>query len=343
MIEMSGNGLHPRSEVDALERLMDILGDPKRIDVARGIGDDCAVLSFPGEFDLLLTVDTVISGIHFSTQWQSPYGIGWRALAASVSDVAAMGGEPLAGLVALGIPGGWDEELVGIYQGLHDLSARLHVDIVGGDISALPSGLSISITVLGRVMRGKCVFRNGARIGDDIWVTGALGGGEAVRQMAQRGIKGPEWDRGLMEYERILPRIEEARFLAQELPLSSMIDISDGLSTDLFHICRMSRVGAALDETRIPVHGSALFVATQTGLNPLELALNGGEDFELCFTASGGSGIRVAEEFAERFGLQMTKIGRISGSDLILRDRNGHSRPLNPGGYDHLKAKERGR
>jgi len=155
---MNGNSRdidRPENELSAIERLEDILGGTVREDVVRGIGDDCAVVSFSEEFDLLLTVDSVNRDIHFNLDWQSPYGVGWRALASSVSDIAAMGGEPMAAVIAVSAEGGWDESLPGIYEGMRDLAGRFGVDIVGGDVTRTASGLSLSLTILGRVKKGR--------------------------------------------------------------------------------------------------------------------------------------------------------------------------------------------
>jgi thiamine-monophosphate kinase len=340
-MDLEKENILPGSETAAIDLLQKILGKSGRREIKRDIGDDCAVISISSGHDILLTVDTVVRDVHFCVEWQSGYGIGWRALASSVSDIAAMSGEPMAGVIAIGADDGWDDQLKEVYRGISDLSSKLEMDIVGGDITALPGRFSISITVLGKVEKGKALFRDGACQDDDIWVTGTLGGGRAVRLMADLGIRDRFWRRSLAEYEGILPRIDEARFLSEKLPPSSLIDISDGLSTDLSHICRMSGTGAIIEEDRIPVDEKVLYVSSGTGLDPVELALNGGEDFELCFTVAHGEGDRIADDFTEKFKLAVTKIGRIKGSELFIQGRDGNKRLLKPSGFDHLKIKER--
>jgi thiamine-monophosphate kinase len=329
----------PRDEVEALDILAGIVGEAGRSEVVKSIGDDCAVISL-GDCDVLLTVDAAVSGVHFNLRWQSAYSVGWRALAAAASDIAAMAGEPVVGLVSLGLERGWDERVGDIYRGMRDLGERLRMDIVGGDIIRIPKGLSISVTVVGKVEKGRAVFRGGSRQGDEIWVTGRLGLGGALRLMERDGIRDRRWDSLLDSYGKITPRVEEARFLAGNLALSGMIDISDGLSTDLAHLCRSSGVGAVVEAERVPVDESAQGVADCLGMDPFDIAVNGGEDFELCFTVPAGEGDSVTGSFLERFGLPMTRIGSITGSGLLVRDGGGAERDLVIGGFDHLKTGE---
>jgi thiamine-monophosphate kinase len=337
----AGEDIRPKDEVAALDLLREIVGESRHVHIIKGIGDDCAVLSFSDDFDVLLTVDTVARDVHFSMDWQTSQGIGWRALAASVSDIAAMGGEPIAGVIAVAIEGGWDESLRQIYRGITDLSTKLRMDIVGGDISELPAGFSISLTIFGRVKKGRAIFRDGARPGDDIWVTGTLGGGEAVRVMAGQIGHTQPMEKAIDDYEKIVPRVKEAQFLTDTFYPTSMIDISDGLSTDISHICRSSGVGAVIEESLVPVDDKAIHVHEKYGIDPVELALNGGEDFELCFTSPGGVGEEFAGQFRDRFQLQITKIGQITTSDRVIRDKNGKTRELKAGGFDHLRSRER--
>lgn len=330
----------PDSEVCAIDLLSGILGGVVRDDVIRGIGDDCAVLSFSDEFDILMTIDSVARDVHFDLDWQSPHGVGWRALASSVSDIAAMGGEPIAAVVAIVAEGGWDRSLPGIYGGMKDLAGRLGVDIVGGDVTRTASGLSLSLTVLGRVEVGRAIYRDGARFEDEIWVTGTLGGGEAVRRMAKAGTRGQMWENAFEAYERIVPRIEEARFLVDRVSPTSMIDISDGLSTDLHHICRMSGVGAEVELDSLPVDDTAKSVCIESGKDPVPLALHGGEEFEICFTSRRGRVEGIADEFSKRFDISLSRIGSIVRSGMMVLDREGNRSELVPGGYDHLKGEE---
>lgn len=330
----------PDSEISALDLLSDILGGVVREDVIRGIGDDCAVISFSDEFDILVTVDSVNRDVHFCLDWQSPYGIGWRALTSSVSDIAAMGGEPMVAVVAIAVKGGWDKSLPGIYEGMRDLAAQLGIDIVGGDVTRMKSGLSLSLTVLGRVDVGRAVYRDGARFEDDIWVTGKLGRGETVRRMAKEGIRHRSWEDALAAYDKIVPRVAEARYLVERVSPTSMIDISDGLSTDMHHICRMSRVGAEIDLDTLPLDDLAKSLCLETGEDPALIALHGGEEFELCFTARRGRVEEITEEFSKRFDIDLSKIGAIVPSGMTVRDREGNRSELIPGGYDHLRHEE---
>ncbi|MCM8766062.1 MAG: thiamine-phosphate kinase, partial [Candidatus Omnitrophica bacterium] len=219
--------------------------------VIRGIGDDTAVVKYSKDRLLLLTTDMLIEDVHFKIREATPYEIGWKALGCSLSDIASMGGIPRWALISLGIPENFSFGFIkGVYRGINKLAHIFKVNIVGGDTNRSDK-LIIDVSLLGWVERKKIVYRNGAKLGDLIAVTGSLGNSYKLKK-----------------HLNFIPRIKEARFLVNNFKINSMIDISDGLSSDLFHILRESKKGAIIFEERIPLAKKAT----------LEEALNGGED-----------------------------------------------------------------
>lgn len=286
-------------ETGILERLRKIFPRPRGAVV--GIGDDAAVLPYDATRYLLLTVDTLVEGTDFRWAGSRPQAVGWKTLCISLSDIAAMGGNPLAAVISLGFPRGTSYARVAeFHRGIKKAAKRWKVAIVGGDLSRSPVFFATA-TVLGWVEKKRLVLRNGAARGDSIFVTGSLGGSILGKHLAFQ------------------PRIREARFLVERYKINAMIDISDGLIKDLGCLLRESGKGAQIYLNRIPVSQAARQWSRRTKKDPLESALAGGEDFELLFTVSP----RVAKTvMALRHGLAGTRVTRIgqvtSGTRLIF-------------------------
>jgi thiamine-monophosphate kinase len=306
-----------------------------------GIGDDCAVLRPAAGVDLLLTTDTQEEGVHFRRDWATPEEIGWRCLAVNVSDIAAMAGRPLGAVVALSLPATLEVAfLEALYDGMQAVAVRYDCPIIGGNISQRTDTLAVTITVLGEVPGGKSVYRSGAQVGDDIWVTGELGGAKAGLEVLRRPavVTGLPSTAVLARYRRPCPRLYEAQYLRQHTQLHSLLDISDGLSSDLRHICEASGVGARLAAARIPIGAETRRVATALGVEPLTFALHGGEDFELCLSAPPGRLDSIQAVFVQRFGCLLTRIGTVqAGNEVVLDLANGTAVPLPARGYDHFR------
>ena len=307
----------------------------------KAIGDDCAILRPREGVDLVWTVDAAIEGVHFDRRWFTPFQIGWKSMAGNLSDIAAMGGVPVAALVSLACPAALTvAEFDELYDGLSEVADRFELPIVGGNLASSPGGLSVHITVVGEVERARAVLRSGAQPGDEIWVTGHLGQSHAGLQLAKRPEigGGPGREELLKRHRQPAPRVREAQFLVQNVAVHSMIDLSDGLSSDLAHLCEESGVGAEIFADRIPLCAGTREVAGQLDQDPLDFALNGGEDFELCFTAPEGAMTEVADSFRSRFGLCLTTIGAITDADgACLTSPDGARVQLAPGGYDHFQ------
>ena len=224
----------------------------KRPGVVAGIGDDCAVIRLPAGHEALVTTDFSLEGVHFRREWHAAEVVGHRCLARGLSDIAAMGGEPVAAFLSLALPGDLPQKWVdGFVRGLLRLARRYKVTLAGGDTAQSPAGVLADILVLGSAPKGKAIRRSGARPGDRIYVTGELGGAVAALELLRSGkrVRGADCPRHFWPD----PRIAVGRFLREKGLASAMIDISDGLSTDLAHICEESRVGAEIRADAIPL------------------------------------------------------------------------------------------
>jgi len=292
------------------------------------------VLRLPPGRESLVTTDFSLEGIHFRRDWHPPESVGHRCLARGLSDIAAMGGDPVAAFLSLALPRNLPQAWVGKFlRGLLGLARKFVVILAGGDTAESPNGILADIIVLGTVPKGKAILRSGARPGDRIYVSGELGGSAAaLQQMRLQQTKKSKHKVNPAQYPRHFfpePRIELGRMLRKRALASAMIDTSDGLSTDLAHICEESGVGAEVEAELIP--------RARVGKPPhevdLELALHGGEDYELLFTAPSNRTIpsRIA-------GVPITQIGHITRArKVLLRNRRGVAHELKPRGWEHFR------
>lgn len=301
-----------------------------------GIGDDAAGVKVKKGKIALLTTDTLVEGIHFKWDYTSGYQVGWKALVVNLSDIAAMGGTPTYCLVTLGIPRKVDLSVVdGIYQGLSSLASLYRVGIVGGDVVSSPV-FFITVALVGEENREDVLLRSGAKEGDLIYVTGDLGTSAAglfcLRKEKELGVSVLLRDK--LQKKHLLPeaRVKEGRQIVDAKIASSMIDVSDGLASDLFHILEESKVGAELWEDKIPISEEVKKLARETGSSFLNWALYGGEDYELLFTCP--------EEIKSSLGFPVTQIGKIvkGEPEIVLIDSAGRRRKLEPRGWDHFSG-----
>ena len=302
-------------------------GHRSRRAIFKGIGDDCAVLRLPG--DCLVTTDFTLEGIHFRRAWHPPESVGHRCLTRGLSDIAAMGGEPVAAFLSLALPRDLPQAWVSRFaRGLISLAEKYGVGFAGGDTAESPDGILADIVVVGSVPKGTAILRSTAQAGDRIYITGELGGSATAvaRMMASHKKVNP---RTYARHFYPEPRIDVGRILREKKLASAMIDTSDGLSTDLAHICEESGVGAELNTALIP----RARVGKPAREVDLELALHGGEDYELLFTARPGK--RVPSHIA---GVGITEIGRIiRGGEIVVEDANHPRYELQPRGWEHFK------
>lgn len=332
-------------EFRLIARLEDRLQGSQSSRIIRGIGDDCAVVQPSEGMELLLTVDTQEEGVHFRREWATPEDIGWRCLAVNVSDIAAMAGSPLGAVVALSLPAALEVAFIeAFYDGMQAHAARYDCPVIGGNVSRRTAEtMSVTITVLGEAPRGCSVYRSGAQIGDEIWVTGGLGGaraGLAVLGQPAR-VTGLATERVVTRYRRPQPRLHEAQYLRQHADLHSLLDLSDGLSSDLRHVCEASKVAADVEADRIPIDEEVRRIAAAYEVEPLTYALHGGEDFELCLTVPPGGLDGVREDFERRFQCRLVRVGTIlQGSGVVLVRPDGTHEALPARGYDHFRTRD---
>jgi thiamine-monophosphate kinase len=313
-------------------------------EVALGIGDDTAVFRCDGAL-LLATCDIQIEGVHFELDLIGPYKLGRRAMAVNLSDLASMGGGPSFALVSMGLPAclaleGFDE----IFEGMRDEMAEYQAAIVGGNLSRSPETLVLDVFMVGRASPETVLTRSGARPGDEIWVTGRLGASSAgLDLLGMYGASAPGELADLAEaHLQPRPRVREGQEIARAGVASAMIDISDGLASDLGHLCEKSGVGAEIHQADLPVADGVEDVARLSQKDMWHYVLSGGEDYELLFTAARGAG-REVRRLADRMETPIRKIGAILPLDegTWLMDAAGNRIPLGAGGWDHF-GRDRG-
>ena len=287
-----------------------------------GIGDDCAILDLPRGHQVLVTTDFTLEDIHFRRAWHPADSVGHRCLARGLSDIAAMGGIPRAAFLSLALPADLPQRWVDEFMaGFLKLARRYSVTLAGGDTAQSPTGVLADIIVIGAIPTGKAVLRSGARAGDIIYVTGNLGASVATLQELRSGKKLRPSSHLRHFYPE--PRIAIGKYLREKKLASAMIDTSDGLSTDLRHICDESEVGAVIDSAALP---------SVKGDDGLQFALHGGEDYELLFTAPPNK--RIPRMIA---GTPIARIGEITRARQIkLQSPDGESHPLQAGGWQHF-------
>ena len=302
-----------------------------------GVGDDAALFTPSRGFEVVLTCDWFLEGTHFLRDKHPPDSVGWKCLARAVSDIAAMGGVPRCFLLSLALPtnatGKW---LDGFLRGLRRAARELGCELAGGDTTQRDE-IQINVTVVGEVRKGRAIRRTGAKDGDYIYMSGRLGEAElGLHMLRTSGMKNARGNRSLRKHLYPQPRLELGQWLAAGRLATSMMDISDGLSTDLARLCAANRVGALLDADGFP------FVKVPEELrgkfnDPVELALNGGDDYELLFTAPRGKLPSLPRRFR---GLLISPIGGItSGPNVVWSDgKTGEYKILQHGGWDPFRA-----
>lgn len=333
----------PPGEFELIARLTRQL--PARPDVALGVGDDCAILALHG-VDTLATCDSQVEGVHFTLAFSSPEQIGRKALAVNLSDIAAMGGEPRYALISLILPPRLPlATLDGIYAGLRQEAERYATAIVGGNIASSEQALILDITLLGAVEHGRALTRSGARVGDVVLVTGSLGNAAAgLHTLLQPATHYPPDAQEVVRqaYRVPQPRVREGRVLSRFGPgiVTALLDISDGLSGDLGHICERSNVGVRVDLARLPLSQSLHSIAVSAARDPYAWALHGGEDYELLFTVPPTSEQAVIDAVQAATGTPVTPIGVVlppeEGMRLLRPD--GREEPLVVQSWDHRKS-----
>ena len=329
-------------EFELIDRLKNILPGIDNSDVLVGIGDDTAVIKVNEEESWLVTCDIQIEDRHFRQKHTTFYQLGKRAMAVNLSDIAAMGGDPCFALVSLGLPP--DLRLTNydaLFEGMRDQLAEYNANIIGGNLAKSEEKLIIDITLIGKIKTKNVVQRKGANIGDQIFVTGVLGeSGAGLALLEKFGDQFPNKYQHLVD-RHLAPRPQVAigKQLASQNLVSAMIDLSDGLASDLNHICKMNQVGAHINFKALPFSRDVEEVSQICGVNLEHLVLHSGEDYQLLFTVNKSVPISEIENIAKKEKVPVTAIGTIGplSSGYILTDLEGNMKNLNPQGWDHFK------
>ena len=307
-----------------MERLRRMAATPRNSLVSTGIGDDCAILRPAAGFDLLVTTDLCIEDVHFRRAWHPPESVGHRCLTRGLSDIAAMGGEPVACFLSLALPASLPQAWVdGFLRGLLRLAHKFKVPLAGGD-TAGAKNITADIMVLGRVPAEKALRRSGARSGDQVYLTGTVGGAGLVLKKLYGGERVSPFQQKTHFYP--VPRLAIGRWLRERGLATAGIDLSDGISVDLAHLCQESKLSAVIDAASLPIAPGA----------DLKLALHAGEDYELLFTAPPASRLP-----AKVLGVSIRRIGEMRparrGAAVSLRDAQGKMVPLKAQGWQHFR------
>jgi thiamine-monophosphate kinase len=341
-----------QSEFDFIKRIRDQAAKSQAPDLVFGIGDDAAILREREGRETLVTVDLLVEDVDFKLEYTPPHWLGHKALAVSLSDIAAMGGEPKFSLLTLGIPTRFqisnpksqiffDEFFAGYFA----LAEKHAVTLIGGDLSSTPGGLTIDSVVIGHCQAGRATRRGGAKIGDAIYLTGSIGASAAGLKLLSEDVRANENEESLAQsalraHLRPEPRVEFGRRVGESGLAHAMIDVSDGLVQDLAHICEESDVAAIVEFDSVPVAEEISLVYSEPE-KVFELAVGGGEDFELLLTAKRDDEAKLVEA-AAGCNLRLTRIGAIvpanhaRQSSVVLLNRNGVVNPLSIRGFDHF-------
>ncbi len=304
----------------------------------RGIGDDCAVISGEGELASLVTVDTMVEGSHFDVRTSKPEGIGAKLLAVNLSDVAAMGGTPCEVFLAISAAPDFDADFIErVINGLQSYGLRFGVQLAGGDTTSTAGPLVLTLTLIGTCPGNQVVYRSGAKPGDSVFVTGTpgdSGAGLLISQGSSPGLSGRDRKYLLRRHHRPEPRVDVGRKLASDNVATAMIDVSDGLGADLRHICQQSQVDVVIDPALLPVSDALTAFCEASKVDPVDMVLSSGEDYELTFTARSGD--FCADWDAE---CRLTYIGRVvSGSGLTRIGSDEENQVYDKEGFDHFSG-----
>ncbi|MBW2318327.1 MAG: thiamine-phosphate kinase [Deltaproteobacteria bacterium] len=310
--------------------------------VIKAIGDDAAVfIPAPGQV-ILVTTDLLVERIHFLRDATSGFNLGYKALSVNLSDIAAMGGIAREAFISIAVPENCPiEYLEDLYNGIKTLAAEFDVNLLGGDTTRSKADLIINISVVGYAFEKEILYRNTAQHGDIICTSGFLGDSRAGLYLIINDIKADSNELKALLNAHVIPKpyLREGRFLALQDGVHAVIDVSDGLSSDIGHIAEESNVGIRLYSEKIPVSNNLIKFCARFDFGPVEYALAGGEDYTLLCTISPDKADHVAAKYLERFRNPLYQIGEITDSgkmELILS--NGQIRSFTPSGWDHFKA-----
>lgn len=296
-----------------------------------GIGDDCAVVKSGGT-TLLVSCDASIEDVHFRRNLAAPEDIGWKTMASAISDIAAMGGQPRFALITLACPGDTETDFVDrLYYGFTTVARRFGVAIVGGDTTRSPSGIVMDVMVLGEPVEDRYLLRRGAQCGDVLAVTGYPGRSAAGLLALERGLPAcPLIPAHLFP----VPRVEEGKWFARQAGVHALIDLSDGLVQDAGHIAEQSGLGLDIAPERVPIAPELDAYKDTLGIDPRDLALGGGEDYELILAMDPARANEIQQAFQERFFQPLSIVGHFTG---LSHGLCAGGEPISPKGFEHFR------
>lgn len=331
-------GLVQLGEFGLINRIRQILGDGSD-DVVLGVGDDAAVFRTHPGWMTILTTDALVEGVHFDLRYTPLNSLGWKALAINLSDVVAMGGIPGYGVVSLALPKDWKMEDVDLfYEGMVRCGKEYGCLLVGGDTARSKRGCFLAVAVVGEVEEECVVSRKGAHEGDILCVTGELGGARVGLEVLASGKDRNRYPKSVDRFLEPKVRLREARQLVTEIGVSSMIDISDGLSSEIGHICRESGLGCLVWEDRIPVLDEAVHWAEEQKRPLAKYAFESGEEYELLFTVDRTRYDKRRARRSDESDLPVTVVGEMTRKEEGIRIKRGEEIfPLVPTGWDHFE------
>lgn len=308
-----------------------------------GIGDDCAIIPINSEESYVITTDLLVEDIHFLKEKISPQELGHKALAVNLSDIAAMGAEPQFSFLSIGIPENTAVSYLDAFiEGFYTLSEKHEVPLMGGDTTKTTDKLVINVMVVGRCKNSELHLRSMAKAGDLICVTGTLGDSAGGLQVILNELsENSDNDLLLKKHHTPVPRVEEGLFLGENLSVHAMIDISDGIASDLMHILKASKKSACVDMDALPISAQLRNAASKNNWNAIELATSGGEDYELLFTVKADDMNRLKKEYKGKFSEDIVVIGEIrNGKPNIIWLKEGKEVEFNQSGFNHFRNKK---
>jgi thiamine-monophosphate kinase len=313
--------------------------------VLLGIGDDTAIAAGLSGQEWLLTMDTMVEEIHFRDETMSESDVGFKALAANISDIAAMGGVPKLALVSVSVPPKWDvQRMKRLFDGLYTCAERYGVAVIGGDTTSAPQHLVVSVTVIGSVEAGKAIRRSGAAPGQIVFLTGPTGlsagglhGLLAKLTKDDNRVKHPTPQRLIEAHQRPYPSVKAGRILLEKGWGASLNDVSDGVASEAWEIAEASNVKLIIKQSQLPISGELAAYAHDNDIQPLDWVLYGGEDYVLLGTADKQYELVMKEHFRAE-GIPLFIIGEVEAGTpgVVLETASGTSRPISKRGYNHF-------
>jgi len=333
------------SERECIDRILRYVQGRDREYLIKGIGDDCAVIQKDGENVQLLSTDTLVEGIHFDLTWHPPDLLGRKCASVNLSDIAAMGGKPGVCLLSVGFPGSipaWFDDFMAGFIAVLDSHDTV---LVGGDTVKSRNDLMISVVVTGEGNRNRICYRSGAKPGDLVWVSGSLGNAAAGLELCRKGMAQPgdeqgRWHRLAAAHLDPTAQVNIGRVLAAGGFIHAMMDISDGLATDLAHLCRESGVGAKIDGPSLPIDDLLREAALELDTDVYDWVLKGGEDYQLLFTTAAADEPKVKQLISDNSDEKISCVGQITENHgVFLSTADGERRDITFQGYDHFSEK----